>query len=323
MKNTGSWKRRFGNLTRWGNRKRKRAEHEDRIAGAWRRRVNPGDAEILVPKEKLRQLIRSALDEDVGAGDVTTGALLSGRETGIARAMAKTDLVVAGIDVFRETFLFLNREIRFADCREDGSEIRRGDILAELSGSLGDILTAERVALNFLQRMCGIATMTRQFVKALAGTRAGILDTRKTAPGLRILDKYAVAAGGGLNHRFALYDGVLIKDNHITAAGGIAEAVKRARRKIPHLLKIEVEVKNHGEVREALAAGADAVMLDNMGLEAMREAVLLIGGQIPVEASGNVTLANVRQIAETGVDFISVGALTHSVTAADISLVVQ
>lgn len=323
MKNTGSWKRRSGNLTRWGNRKRKRTEHEDRIAHAGRRRSNQKDAEILVPKEKLRQLIRSALDEDVGAGDVTTGALLSGRETGTARATAKTDLVVAGIDVFRETFLFLNREIRFADCREDGSEIRRGDILAELSGSLGDILTAERVALNFLQRMCGIATMTRQFVKALAGTRAGILDTRKTAPGLRILDKYAVAAGGGLNHRFALYDGVLIKDNHITAAGGIGEAVKRARRKIPHLLKIEVEVKNHGEVREALAAGADAVMLDNMGLEAMREAVLLIGGQIPVEASGNVTLANVRQIAETGVDFISVGALTHSVTAADISLVVQ
>ena len=254
---------------------------------------------------------------------MTTGALLSGHETGTARAVAKADMVVAGIDVFRKTFLLQNREIRFSGCLEDGCEIGRGDILAGLSGRLEDILAAERTALNFLQRMCGVATLTRQFVKAVAGTGARILDTRKTAPGLRILDKYAVRVGGGLNHRFALYDGVLIKDNHITAAGGIGEAVKRARRKIPHLLKIEVEVKNHGEVREALAAGADAVMLDNMGLEAMREAVLLIGGQIPVEASGNVTLANVRQIAETGVDFISVGALTHSVTAADISLVVQ
>jgi nicotinate-nucleotide pyrophosphorylase (carboxylating) len=282
-----------------------------------------GDEEILLSQDKLHHLIRSALDEDIGAGDVTTAALLSGRETGAARAVAKTDLVVAGIDVFREAFLFLNPDIRFVDCREDGSGVRRGEVLARLAGRLGDILTAERVALNFLQRMCGIATMTRQFVTAVAGTGARILDTRKTVPGLRILDKYAVGIGGGLNHRFALYDGVLIKDNHITAAGGIVEAVKRARRKIPHLLKIEVEVKNRGEVKEALAAGADAIMLDNMDLEAMREAVLLIGGAFPVEASGNVTLANVRQIAETGVDFISVGALTHSVTAADISLVIQ
>lgn len=277
----------------------------------------------MISRYRLHQLIRSALDEDIGAGDVTTGALLSGHETGTAQAMAKADMVVAGIDVFRETFLFLNGDIHFADCLEDGCDIRRGEVLAGLSGRLGDILTAERVALNFLQRMCGIATMTRQFVTAVAGTGARILDTRKTVPGLRILDKYAVGIGGGLNHRFALYDGVLIKDNHITAAGGIGEAVKRAKRRIPHLLKIEVEVKNQGEAKEALTAGADAIMLDNMGLDAMREAVLLIGGVIPVEASGNVTLANVRQIAETGVDFISVGALTHSVKAADISLIIQ
>jgi nicotinate-nucleotide pyrophosphorylase (carboxylating) len=277
----------------------------------------------LISRYRLHQLIRSALDEDIGAGDVTTGALLSGHETGTAQAMAKADMVVAGIDVFRETFLFLNGDIHFADCLEDGCDIRRGEVLAGLSGRLGDILTAERVALNFLQRMCGIATMTRQFVSAVTGTQARILDTRKTVPGLRILDKYAVGIGGGLNHRFALYDGVLIKDNHITAAGGIGEAVKRAKRRIPHLLKIEVEVKNQGEAKEALTAGADAIMLDNMGLDAMREAVLLIGGVIPVEASGNVTLANVRQIAETGVDFISVGALTHSVKAADISLIIQ
>lgn len=277
----------------------------------------------MISRYRLHQLIRSALDEDIGAGDVTTGALLSGHETGTAQAMAKADMVVAGIDVFRETFLFLNGDIHFADCLEDGCDIRRGEVLAGLSGRLGDILTAERVALNFLQRMCGIATMTRQFVSAVTGTQARILDTRKTVPGLRILDKYAVGIGGGLNHRFALYDGVLIKDNHITAAGGIGEAVKRAKRRIPHLLKIEVEVKNQGEAKEALTAGADAIMLDNMGLDAMREAVLLIGGVIPVEASGNVTLANVRQIAETGVDFISVGALTHSVKAADISLIIQ
>jgi nicotinate-nucleotide pyrophosphorylase (carboxylating) len=277
----------------------------------------------LISRYRLHQLIRSALDEDIGAGDVTTGALLSGHETGTAQAMAKADMVVAGIDVFRETFLFLNGDIHFADCLEDGCDIQRGEVLAGLSGRLGDILTAERVALNFLQRMCGIATMTRQFVSAVTGTQARILDTRKTVPGLRILDKYAVGIGGGLNHRFALYDGVLIKDNHITAAGGIGEAVKRAKRRIPHLLKIEVEVKNQGEAKEALTAGADAIMLDNMGLDAMREAVLLIGGVIPVEASGNVTLANVRQIAETGVDFISVGALTHSVKAADISLIIQ
>ena len=267
-------------------------------------------------------MIRSALDEDVGAGDVTTGALLYGHETGTARAVAKADMVAAGIDVFRETFLFQNPEIRFSGCLEDGCEVGRGDILAGLSGRLEDILAAERTALNFLQRMCGVATLTRQFVKAVAGTGARILDTRKTAPGLRILDKYAVRVGGGLNHRFALYDGVLIKDNHIAAAGGIGEAVKRAKGKIPHLLKIEVEVKSHGEVREALAAGADAVMLDNMDLDAMEEAIRLIAGKIPVEASGNVTLANVRRIAETGVDFISVGALTHSVTAADISLMI-
>jgi nicotinate-nucleotide pyrophosphorylase (carboxylating) len=217
----------------------------------------------------------------------------------------------------------LDPDIRFTHCLEDGRAIKSREILAELSGKLASILTAERTALNFLQRMSGIATMTRQYMAAVSGTRARILDTRKTVPGLRSLDKYAVRVGGGLNHRFALYDGVLIKDNHITAAGGITPAIERARRKIPHTLKIEVEVKNIDEVREALAAGADAVMLDNMTPEAMSEAVRFIGGRVPVEASGNVTLANVRQIAETGVDFISVGALTHSVAAADISLLVS
>jgi nicotinate-nucleotide pyrophosphorylase (carboxylating) len=277
----------------------------------------------LIHRHILHRLIQSALEEDIGPGDVTTSALLTGEETGTAQAVAKADLVVAGIDVFKETFLFLDPDIRFTNCLEDGREIKRGEILAELSGTLGSILTAERVALNFLQRMSGIATLTRQYVAAVAGTRARILDTRKTAPGLRILDKYAVSIGGGLNHRFALNDGVLIKDNHITAAGGITPAINKARQKIPHTLKVEVEVKNIDEVKEALAAGADVIMLDNMTPEAMTAAVRLIGGAVPVEASGNVTLANVKQIAETGVDFISVGALTHSVAAADISLLIR
>jgi nicotinate-nucleotide pyrophosphorylase (carboxylating) len=277
----------------------------------------------LIHRHILHRLIQSALEEDIGPGDVTTSALLTGEETGTAQAVAKADLVVAGIDVFKETFLFLDPDLRFTKCLEDGRKIKRGEILAELSGTLGNILTAERVALNFLQRMSGIATLTRQYVAAVAGTRARILDTRKTAPGLRILDKYAVSIGGGLNHRFALDDGVLIKDNHITAAGGITPAINRARQKIPHTLKVEVEAKSIDEVKEALAAGADIIMLDNMTPEAMTAAVRLIGGNLPVEASGNVTLSNVKQIAETGVDFISVGALTHSVTAADISLLIR
>lgn len=277
----------------------------------------------MTPEDKRHRLIRSALEEDVGTGDVTTAAILTGTEVGTARAVAKTDMVLAGIDVFRQTFLFLDQDICFTEYLEDGQEIKSGEIIAELSGRLAGILTAERTALNFLQRMSGIATITRRYVEAIAGTRARILDTRKTAPGLRILDKYAVRIGGGINHRFGLYDGVLIKDNHIAVAGGITPAIQNARQKISRTLKIEVEVKNIGEVREALTARADAVMLDNMTPEAMSEAVRLIGFRIPVEASGNVTLANVRQIAEVGVDFISVGALTHSVVAADISLLVS
>ena len=277
----------------------------------------------MIPGFVLHRLIRLALDEDIGAGDVTTETVLNGRETGKAQAVAKANMILAGIDVFRETFLTLDPDVQWSNCLEDGREIKRGEVLAELSGKLAGILTAERTALNFLQRMSGIATATRRYVQAIAGTSARILDTRKTAPGLRILDKYAVRVGGGVNHRFALYDGVLVKDNHIAAAGGIGPAVERARRAVPHTLKIEVEVKNIDEVRAALAAGADAIMLDNMTIEAMSEAVRLISGRLPVEASGNVTLANVRQIAETGVDFISVGALTHSVAAADISLLVQ
>jgi len=265
-------------------------------------------------------LIRNALAEDVGAGDVTSGAALRGDETGLARATAKAELVVAGIEVFGEVFRTLDPALVFTARKRDGEKAGKGDLLAEISGSLASILTAERVALNLLQRMCGIATLTRRYVDEIAGTRAKILDTRKTAPGLRILDKYAVRAGGGCNHRFALYDGVLIKDNHIAAAGGIGPAVLRVRGRISHTFRIEVEVKNLAELEEALAAGADSVLLDNMGLSEMIAAVTRVGGKIPVEASGNMTLERVREVASTGVDLISVGALTHSAAAADISL---
>jgi len=265
-------------------------------------------------------LIRNALAEDVGAGDVTTGAALLGDETGLARATAKAELIVAGIEVFGEVFRTLDPVLSFTPRKRDGEKAGKGDLLAEIEGSLASILTAERVALNLLQRMCGIATLTRRYVDEIAGTEAKILDTRKTAPGLRILDKYAVRAGGGCNHRFALYDGVLIKDNHIAAAGGIGPAVRRVRERVPHTFRIEVEVKNMAELEEALIAGADSVLLDNMGLPEMAAAVTRVGRKIPVEASGNMTLERVREVASTGVDLISVGALTHSAAAADISL---
>jgi nicotinate-nucleotide pyrophosphorylase (carboxylating) len=268
----------------------------------------------------LTELIRKALDEDVGAADVTTGAALRGDEIGLARATAKAAMVVAGIDVFGSVFRTFDSSLIFAAVRQDGDTAARGDLLAEVSGCLASILTAERVALNLFQRMCGIATLTRQYCDRVSGTRAKIVDTRKTVPGLRILDKYAVRVGGGCNHRFALYDGVLIKDNHIAAAGGIGPAVRRTRERIPHTFKIEIEVKDMAELEEALAAGADVIMLDNMGLPETAAAVRRVGGRVPLEASGNMTLERIREVAETGVDLISVGALTHSVAAADISL---
>jgi nicotinate-nucleotide pyrophosphorylase (carboxylating) len=274
----------------------------------------------VLEKEAVRKIIRRALEEDIRSGDVTTSAALTGSETGRGTALAKEDLVVAGLDVFREVFRVRDAGIAFETGLSDGAWAPRGTVLAAISGSLSSILTAERVALNLFQRMCGIATLTKQFVDAVAGTKAKMLDTRKTMPGLRILDKYSVRTGGGLNHRYGLYDGILIKDNHIEAAGGIAEAVRRVKATAPLMVKIEVEVKNLAEVEEALAADADIIMLDNMTVDGMRRAVHLIGGKALVEASGNVTLFTVRPIAETGVDFISSGALTHSARAADISL---
>ncbi|MCX5854393.1 MAG: carboxylating nicotinate-nucleotide diphosphorylase [Deltaproteobacteria bacterium] len=277
----------------------------------------------MLDRRVLHRLIGSAFREDIGFGDITTTAVLAGTETGTAKAIAKSELVVAGIDVFREAFSYRDRQLTFTGYFTDGQRAGKGEILAETSGALASILTAERVALNFFQRMCGIATLTEKYVDQVRGTHAKILDTRKTVPGLRYLDKYAVKIGGGLNHRFGLYDGVLVKDNHIAAAGGITEALVRVRGRISHTLKVEVEVKNLQELEEAVAAGADVIMLDNMTIDEMGKAVSFVNGRVPLEASGNVTLANVKKIAETGVDFISVGMLTHSVSAADISLKIE
>ena len=243
----------------------------------------------MIHTHSIRKLIQSALEEDIGTGDITTAAVLTGNETGKATAFAKAELVAAGIDVFRQTFLVLDSRIQFIGCCEDGQVVQKGGSLAEISGNLGSILTAERVALNFLQRMCGIATLTRQYVDEVKGTHAKILDTRKTVPGLRSFDKYAVKIGGGTNHRFGLYDGVLIKDNHIAAAGGISQALARVRGRFPHTLKVEVEVKNLSELEEALVSGADVIMLDNMTVGDMRKAVDIINRRVPLEASGNVT----------------------------------
>ncbi len=274
----------------------------------------------MLPNYALTDLIKAALAEDVGVGDITTSVVLAGGETGTAAATAKEGFVLSGVDVFGAVFLTFDPTLVFMPRGRDGHWIAKGAVLAEISGSLASILTAERVALNLLQRMCGIATMTRRFVDEAAGTKARIIDTRKTVPGLRALDKSAVLAGGGFNHRFALYDGVLIKDNHIAAAGGITAAVRRARGRIPHTLKIEVEVKNPAELEEALHAGADLILLDNMDIAGLAEAVKITADRVPLEASGNMTLERIRKVAQTGVDFISVGALTHSVQASDISL---
>ncbi len=270
-------------------------------------------------KEILR-IIKNALAEDIGKGDITTAAIIRGKRRGQAKAIAKDDFIIAGIDVFRNTFLFLDDRIEFEALITDGKKVKNGETIAQVTGSLASILQAERVALNLFQRMCGIATLTEKFVEAVHSTKAKILDTRKTAPGLRLLDKMAVKIGGGFNHRMGLYDGVLIKDNHIAAAGGISAAVKAQKKSLTKKLKIEVETKNLLEVEEALNSGVDIIMLDNMPVDEMTKAVALVRGKALLEASGNVSLQNVARIAASGVDFISVGEITHSVRAADIAL---
>ena len=270
--------------------------------------------------QKIKIIIQFALAEDIGTGDITTQATVTNKKKGRAQAIAKDDFLIAGINIFAETFQLLDKSIKVKKLVDDGCRAKKGDVIAEVVGSLSNILQAERVALNLFQRMSGIATLTAQYVKAVRGTKAKILDTRKTMPGLRVLDKMAVRIGGGCNHRIGLYDGVLIKDNHIEAAGGITAAVKAQRKRLPHTLKIEVETKNIKEVKEALKCGVDIIMLDNMTVPAMKKAVDFVAGRALLEASGNVSLQRVSEIASTGVDLISIGELTHSVRAADISL---
>ena len=266
------------------------------------------------------RLIDLALEEDLGPGDVTTRALIPPERQGAAQIRAKQNLVVAGIPVAARVFRRLEPRLEFAAQVEEGQEVTPGTVLAEVRGPLTAILTGERLALNFLQRLSGIATYTRKMVNAVAGFPAAIVDTRKTTPGWRRLEKYAVRVGGAANHRFGLFDGVLIKNNHLTAVGSIAPAVRLARENTHHLLKIEVEVTTLAELEEALAAGADIIMLDNMDEAAMTQAVQITAGRALLEASGSMTLERLPKVAATGVNLISMGALTHSAPAVDIHL---
>ncbi len=269
---------------------------------------------------QVKTIVRRALSEDIGDGDVTTQCIVQPDAMLDGQFIAKEAGVVAGLEVVRLTFSIVGENVQFTPHVADGDQVEIGQVIATIDGPGQVLLSGERVALNFLQRMSGIATLTRRFVEAVQSTSAIILDTRKTAPGLRPLDKWAVRLGGGQNHRFGLYDMVLIKDNHIAAVGSISEAVARVRAKDKQGRPIEVEVKTLAELQETLALEVNRIMLDNMSLAEMREAVRLTNGGVPLEASGNVTLENVAAIAATGVDYISVGMLTHSVQALDISL---
>jgi len=274
--------------------------------------------------QQVEQLIERALAEDLGQGDLTTAALVPDDQQGKASIVAKAKGIVAGTDVARRVFLKVDPQLKVDILIKDGGEVKPGDIIARIEGKCAGILKAERVALNFLQHLSGIASETGRYVEAVKGLPAQIIDTRKTTPGLRALQKYAVAAGGGKNHRMHLGDAILIKDNHLAALRSqglsIREIVARARQKASDKLKIEIEVKSAEEAAEAADAGADIIMLDNMNLDEMRQAVKLIEGRALVEASGGITLDGVRAVAETGVDLISVGALTHSPKALDMSL---
>lgn len=264
-------------------------------------------------------VIRGALQEDIGHSDITTSLLIPDESVSKAQYIAKGDFVLAGLPFAREVFRILDPSVVFKMLCHEGARVKRGDILAEVSGKTQAILAGERVSLNIIQRLSGIATLTSMYVERVEGLKAEIVDTRKTTPCNRFMEKYAVRVGGGYNHRFGLFDGILIKDNHIKAVGSIKGAVSLAK-KGHHLLRIEVEVSSLLELREAIEAGADVVMLDNMSVQDMKEAVKMAKGRVILEASGNIRLENVREIAETGIDLISVGAITHSAVAADISL---
>ncbi|MCB2145305.1 MAG: carboxylating nicotinate-nucleotide diphosphorylase [Deltaproteobacteria bacterium] len=268
----------------------------------------------------IEELIQLALKEDIGPGDITTDNLVAPGTRGQGTITAKQDLVIAGLQVAEKVFKTLEPEIGFEPLYADGDRIPAGSTVVRIDGTLGALLRGERTALNFLQRLSGIATQAHAFVGEVAGTSVKLVDTRKTTPGWRVLEKYAVRMGGAHNHRMGLYDGVLIKDNHIAVSGGIANAVKKVRQQISHLVKVEVEAATFEEVNEALAAGADVIMLDNMDLNQIRKAVGMIDKKALVEVSGNVTRERLKELAQTGVDLISIGALTHSAVAVDLSM---
>lgn len=271
----------------------------------------------------LDELLLAALREDVGTGDITTMSCIPAENRAEGRYLVKEDGVLCGLSVAERVFALIDPAITLTPKAQDGDHVKKGDVIATVSGPARGILTGERVGLNLMQRMSGVATMTANAVSEVAGTKATIVDTRKSTPGLRVLEKYAVRVGGGKNHRFNLADGVLIKDNHIAAAGGIRQALEAARRTAPHVMKLEVEVEDLAGVREALDAGADVIMLDNMSPAAMTEAAALIGGRALTEASGNMGDRDIKEVARCGVDLISIGALTHSVRSLDISLKFQ
>jgi nicotinate-nucleotide pyrophosphorylase (carboxylating) len=281
--------------------------------------LNPTSASLA---PAILEAIERALAEDIGTGDVTTDSIVPQTAVYKGHITAKEAGIVAGLDLANTVYRMVDARVSMESAVEEGARVENRQVLARVSGPARALLTAERTALNFMGRMSGIATLTRQFVDAVAGTRAVILDTRKTAPGLRALDKLAVVRGGGQNHRAGLYDMILIKDNHIDFAGSLEEAVSKARLAAGHL-EIEVEARTLGDVERALAMRVQRILLDNMSVETMRRAVEMTAGAAKLEASGNVTLANVREVAETGVDFISVGALTHSARVFDVSFKVD
>lgn len=265
-------------------------------------------------------LIRMALQEDITSEDITTNAVMPEARKGEVQLICKQDGIIAGLGIFARTFELLDESVQIDLKCKDGDEVKNGQLMAILSGDIRVLLSGERVALNYLQRMSGIATYTRSIAGLLAGTKTKLLDTRKTTPNMRIFEKYAVKVGGGYNHRYNLSDGVLLKDNHIGAAGGVKEAVQMAKEYAPFVRKIEVEVENLDMVKEAADAGADIIMLDNMAPEEMKEAIRIIDGRAETECSGNVTKENVARLVDIGVDYISSGALTHSAPILDISL---
>ena len=271
-------------------------------------------------KMQADQLIRMALQEDITSEDVSTNAVMRSAVKGTVDLIAKEDGIIAGLDVYARVFQILDEKTEVHFNFKDGDAVKKGDLLATVNGDIRVLLSGERVALNYLQRMSGIATYTSQVAKLLEGSKVSLLDTRKTTPNCRVFEKYAVRVGGGCNHRYNLSDGVLLKDNHIGAAGSVAKAVAMAKEYAPFVRKIEIEVETMDQVKEAVEAGADIIMLDNMTPEMMKEAVNFIDGRAQTECSGNITKENIQKILETGVDFVSSGALTHSAPILDISM---